>query len=95
MSADIKDGFCVFDSRFGDAVFLLDEDFVVEGLLVFPELGRGSWHGWCLVKAVEGLRGLWREAFVYRPLLFPDSRAWYLVLQEMMPPIFTTKNSGI
>lgn len=59
MSADIKDGFCVFDGRFGDAVFLLDEDFVVEGLLVFPELGRGSWHGWGLVKAVEGFRGLW------------------------------------
>ena len=95
MSADIKDGFCVFDGRFGDAVLLLDEDFVVEGLLVFPELGRGSWHGWCLVKAVEGFRGLWREAFAYRPLIFPDSRARYLVLQEMMPPIFTTKNSGI
>ena len=95
MPADIKDGFCVLDGRLGDAVFLLDEDFVVEGLLVFPELGRGGWHGWCLVKAVEGFRGLWREAFAYRPLIFPDSRARYLVLQEMMPPIFTTKNSGI
>ena len=42
MSADIKDGFCVLDGRLGDAVLLLDEDFVVEGLLVFPELGRGS-----------------------------------------------------
>ena len=59
MTADIKDGFCVFDDGLGDAVFLLDEDFVVEGLLVFPELGRGSWHGSCLVKAVERLRGLW------------------------------------
>ena len=42
MSSDIKDGFCVFDGRLRDVVFLLDEDFVVEGLLVFPELGRGS-----------------------------------------------------
>ena len=40
--ADIKDGFCVFDAGLGDVVFLLDEDFVVECLLVFPELGRGS-----------------------------------------------------
>jgi len=95
VAADIEDGFCVFDDGFGDVVFLLDEDFVVEGLLVFPELGRGSWHGWCLVKAVERLGGLWREAFAYRPLIFPDSRARYLVLQEMMPPIFTTKNRGI
>jgi len=36
VSADIKDGFCVFDGGLRDAVFLLDEDFVVEGLLVFP-----------------------------------------------------------